>query len=43
MAKYVLVAQKSYGFWKFMWDLTLTFLTGGIWFIWIVYRHLRKS
>lgn len=43
MSKYVLVTQKSYGFGHFLWDLFMTFLTCGLWFVWILYRHLRKS
>lgn len=35
--------QRQYGFWAFMLDLVLVFLTGGIWFIWMLFRFLRSK
>lgn len=32
-----------YGFWKFMGDITMTVLTGGLWLIWIFVREMRKN
>lgn len=33
--------REPYGFWNFMGDLALTFLTGGLWLIWIFVREMR--
>lgn len=35
--------NKSYGLTNFLFDLTLTFLTGGFWFIWIFVREMRRG
>lgn len=35
-------SRKKYGFWNFVLDCTLVFLTGGLWFIWIFVREMRK-
>jgi len=32
----------NYGFGKFIFDVALTFLTGGIWLIWIFVREMRR-
>jgi len=34
-------APKRYGFWAFLLDCTLTFVTGGLWLIWIFVREMR--
>lgn len=33
--------NKKYGFWKFMGDVLMTGLTGGLWLIWIFVREMR--
>ena len=35
--------NKKYGFWRFMWDLFLFCITGGLWGLWLLFRHLRKN
>ena len=41
---YVVVQQqKSYGFWKFVGDCIMFFLTGGLWLIWIFVREMRRK
>jgi len=35
--------RKKYGFWNFMGDCFMVFLTGGLWFIWIFVREMRKK
>ncbi len=37
------VQQKQYGFWSFVGDVFMFFLTGGLWLIWIFVREMRKS
>jgi len=32
----------NYGFFKFILDVTLTCLTGGLWLIWIFIREMRR-
>jgi hypothetical protein len=34
--------QKSYGFWKFIGDCIMVFLTWGLWLIWIFVREMRR-
>jgi hypothetical protein len=34
--------RKKYGFWKFMGDLLMTAITGGLWLIWIFVREMRN-
>lgn len=34
--------RKRYGFFKFMFDILMTVLTGGFWIIWIFVREMRK-
>jgi hypothetical protein len=36
------VEQKRYGFWKFLGDCIMVFLTWGLWLIWIFVREMRK-
>lgn len=38
----VIAQQKSYGFWKFLGDCFMTFITGGFWLIWVFIREMRK-
>lgn len=35
--------RKQYGFFKFVVDCALVFITGGFWLIWIFVREMRKS
>ncbi len=35
------VMRKKYGFWKFMGDIFMTLITGGLWLIWIFVREMR--
>jgi hypothetical protein len=40
---YVVVVQpKRYGFWKFIGDCFMVFITWGLWLIWIFVREMRK-
>jgi hypothetical protein len=34
--------KKKYGFWKFMGDIFMTLITGGLWLIWIFVREMRN-
>lgn len=34
--------MKKYGFWRFILDLFLIFLTGGLWLIWMVFKFIRS-
>jgi len=38
----VVVQQKSYGFFKFLGDCIMVFLTFGLWLIWIFVREMRR-
>jgi hypothetical protein len=43
VSMYVVVQQqKSYGFWKFVGDCFMVFLTFGLWLIWIFVREMRR-
>lgn len=33
--------RKRYGFFSFVFDVTLTLVTGGLWLIWIFVREMR--
>ena len=33
--------RRPYGFWSFMGDIFMTFLTAGLWLIWIFVREMR--
>lgn len=33
--------MRRYGFWKFIFDCFMTFLTCGFWLIWVFVRELR--
>ena len=33
--------MKRYGFWNFVLDAALTWLTGGLWLIYIIVREIR--
>lgn len=35
--------KKTYGFWKFIGDVALTIITGGLWLIWIFVREMRRK
>jgi hypothetical protein len=37
------VKQKQYGFWHLVMDCVLTWLTGGLWLIWLLIRFLRSA
>lgn len=32
----------KYGFFNFVWDVFMSFLTAGLWLIWIFCREMRK-
>lgn len=34
--------KKKYGFWRFIGDVLLGCLTGGIWWLYLLFRALRK-
>lgn len=34
--------RKRYGFWAFVGDVLMTFITGGLWLIWIFVREMRR-
>jgi hypothetical protein len=34
--------RKRYGFFSFLFDVTLTLFTGGLWLIWIFVREMRN-
>ena len=33
----------NYGFWKFLGDVFMTFITCGFWLIWIFVREMRRK
>ena len=33
--------MEEYGFWRFIGDVILTIITGGLWFMYLVLRHIR--
>lgn len=35
-------AQRRYGFFRFLFDVSLVFVTGGIWLLWIFVREMRR-
>lgn len=37
-----IVEKKRYGFWKFIFDVFMTLVTGGFWLIWVFVREMRK-
>jgi len=39
---FVVVQQKQYGFWSFIGDIFMLFLTCGLWLIWIFVREMRR-
>lgn len=39
--RFYIKPRKRYGFWKFMGDLFMIFITGGLWLIWIFVREMR--
>lgn len=34
--------RRKYGFFHFVFDCTLTFLSGGLWLIWVFVREMRR-
>jgi hypothetical protein len=38
----VYVERRRYGFWSFVGDCLMLFLTCGLWLIWIFVREMRK-
>lgn len=34
--------RRKYGFFHFLVDCTMVLITGGLWFIWIFVREMRK-
>lgn len=39
---HVVKIRKPYGFWKFMGDMLMIVLTGGLWLIWMIIRHIHN-
>ena len=39
---YTMRPARAYGFWKFVGDILMTCLTGGLWLIWIFVREMRR-
>lgn len=39
---YVVDKRKQYGCLSFLWDAFMVCATGGLWFIWIFVREMRK-
>lgn len=39
---YVGKESKSYGFFGFVFDCLMTFVTGGLWLIWVFVREMRR-
>jgi hypothetical protein len=39
---YYVQPRRTYGFFRFMWDLFLICITGGFWLIWIFVREMRR-
>lgn len=35
--------EKKYGLGKFMVDALLTWITGGLWLLWVLFRFIRTS
>lgn len=42
MDRIIIVKRNRYGFLNFVWDCFMTFLTGGLWLIWIFIREMRN-
>jgi len=40
---YVGEPRKRYGFFSFVFDVTLTLVSGGLWLIWIFVREMRRQ
>lgn len=38
---YEYYSPRRYGFWAFIFDVFMTFITGGLWLIWIFVREMR--
>jgi hypothetical protein len=34
--------KKQYGLFRFIWDVALVLVTGGLWLIWIFVREMRS-
>ena len=39
---YEIQDRRSYGFFHFLWDLFMIFITCGLWLIWIFIREMRN-
>lgn len=35
--------QKSYNLWKFLFDLFMILITGGLWMIWIMFKFFKDN
>lgn len=33
--------NKKYGFWNAVFDIFMTFITSGLWLIWLIIKYLR--
>ena len=37
------INNKKYGLGKFMVDMLLTWITGGFWLLWVIFRFIRNN
>ncbi len=35
--------NKPYGFWRFLWDVFLVLITGGIYGIYLIFKFIRRN
>jgi hypothetical protein len=35
--------KQKYGFWRFILDLFLVCITGGLWLVWLLFKFLGKN
>jgi len=40
--KCIVMSKGSYGLGSFLFDLFMTWITGGIWLLWILFRYMRR-
>lgn len=41
MSRIVVVNRRRYGFFSFLFDCAMVFITGGLWLIWVIVREMR--
>lgn len=39
---YMQVPKRRYGFFRFMFDIFMVTITGGLWLVWIFVREMRR-